>query len=435
MIYYAELDLEQHRALELIEAGRNVFLSGGAGSGKSYALEKLKYNCANRNVIYLAPTGIAALNIGGMTIHRFFEFTDSITDLLENKTYSASKLEVFRRIACIVIDEISMVSALLLDAIDKTLRRVRNSDQPFGSVAIVAAGDFQQLKPIITDDLKATLDRTYHGYYAFCAKAWKAANFQTIELTGNYRQKEDKLYSSILRHIRDFTPEVGEAIDHLNSLQAKRKAEDKPPDPFVISLCARNRDAAIINKQQLDSLPGKKFSYAADITGVLYEDNYPVDTMLELKVGAKVMFTQNNPPNYVNGTIGYVVSLDNDKIMVELESGGVLRVPQYTWEDKEYEYSEFEGITKVHSKTVGVMTQYPLRLAWAISVHKSQGMSLNAANIILGDGAFAEGQLYVALSRIRSLAGLRQLDKTIDCFELSPNPMVKAFYEGTLEQV
>ena len=155
--------------------------------------------------------------------------------------------------------------------------------------------------------------------------------------------------------------------------------------------------------------------------------------MLELKVGAKVMFTTNRPPLFANGTIGYVAYLDNNRIMVELENGTTIEVSPHTWEDKEYDCYEFDGDIRVQSKTVGWMTQYPLKLAWAISIHKAQGMSLDATNIILGDGAFAEGQLYVALSRVRSLTKLR-IDKTIDSFELSPNPMVIAFYEGTLEQ-
>lgn len=427
------LDSQQRKALEIMDAGFNAHLGGPAGSGKSFIIEEFKFNNSNRNIVFLAPTGIAALNIGGMTIHRFFDFKDGIMDLLEDKVYPSGKLEVFRHIDCIVIDEISMVSPLLLNAADKALRQTRNLDLPFGGVQIIAVGDFHQLSPIITDDFKSILDRTYQGHYAFCARSWQAANFQTIELTGNYRQSEDRLYRSILRHIRDSSPEAGEAIDCLNSHEAKCKAENKALNPFTINLCARNSDAAAINRQQLDNLPSQKYCYAADINGLSYPDSYPADTMLELKVWAKVMFLTNNPPFYANGTTGHVVSLDDDSIMVKLENGPKIHVPQYIWEDKEYEYSEFEGVTKVHSKTVGTMKQYPLKLAWAISVHKAQGMSLDAANIILGDGAFAEGQLYVTLSRVRSLAKLR-IDKPIDSFELSPNPMVSAFYEGTLEQ-
>ena len=427
-----KLDSQQRKSLELITAGLNVHLSGPAGSGKTFILEEFKFNNNNRNIVFLAPTGIAALNIDGMTIHRFFDFKDGIMDLLETKLYSPGKLEVFRRIDCIVIDEISMVSAMLLDATDKVLRQTRNSDQPFGNVQVVAVGDFHQLSPVITDDLKSILDSAYRGYYAFCARSWQAANFKTVELTTNYRQGKDKQYSDILKSIRDSDLKLGEAIEYLNSHEAKCKAQNKPLDPSAVNLCARNRDAVKINRQQLDLLPGKKYSYAADINGISYPDTYPSDTMLELKVGAKVMFTTNKPPLFANGTIGYVAHLDNDRIMVEVK-GKMIEVPQHTWYDKEYEYSEFEGITRVHPKTVGMMTQYPLKLAWAVSVHKAQGMTLDAANIILGDGAFAEGQLYVALSRVRSLATLR-IDKAIDSFELSQNPMVTAFYEGSLEQ-
>lgn len=432
MHYNSKFDREQRDAVKLMHAGANVFLDGGPGSGKTFCLDEFKYQNTDKNVIYLAPTGIAAHNINGMTIHRFFSFNDGILDFFEHKTYSKSKLEVLRRIDCIVIDEISMVSALLLDAIDRALRLANNSAEPFASKQIIVSGDFHQLPPVVTDDTKKLLDKNYDGYYAFCAKSWKAAQFHTIELKGNYRQDEDRLYRSLLKHIRNPISDSTEAIQYLNECEAKSKAENKLPDPSVVNLCARNKDAFVINKQRLDSLPGKAYKYSADTTGMSYLDIYPVDIVLEFKVGAKVMLL-NNTREYANGSIGYVIELANDKIVVKLEHGKIISVEKHQWYDKEYSWDEFGGDIKVSMKTVGTRVQYPLKLAWAISIHKAQGMSLDAANIILGDGMFSEGQLYVALSRVRHLEGLR-LDKPIDIYEASLNPQVTAFYEGVLDQ-
>jgi len=427
MHYNSRFDQEQRDAVKLMHQGKNIFLCGEAGCGKTYCIDEYRLQSPDKNIIYLAPTGVAALAIGGMTIHRFFEFKDGILDLFENKIYSASKLEVLRRLDCIVVDEISMVSALLLDAIDKALRLARNSDQPFANIQIIVSGDFHQLSPVVTDDLESFFDKNYPSYYAFCAKSWQAAQFQTVTLTSNYRQGEDKFYGKLLNHIRDSSSDTSEVIEYLNKHEAKCKAENKQPDPSAVNLCARNKDAAVINKQYLDDLPGKAKQYPAYLDGVNLQEIVPADNMLELKVGAKVMLLANKLPDYANGSIGYVIELADDRIMVKLENEKIVSIEPYTWYDKEYSWNG----GKLSMTIVGSMTQFPIRLAWAISIHKVQGMTLEAATIIPGDGMFSEGQLYVALSRVRSLAGLR-LDKPLEVYEASVNPQVTAFYEGAL---
>ena len=400
-----ELDL----AWRLVEqTGANLFLTGKAGTGKTTFLKKLRESTSKRTVV-LAPTGIAAINAGGVTIHSFFQLPLSpyvpgaTFDRAEKRyfRFSKTKRDIIRTLDLLVIDEISMVRADLLDAVDAVMRRYRDHGRPFGGAQLMMIGDLQQLAPVVKDDEWALLGTVYETPYFFSSKALAQAEYKTIELKTVYRQ-QDARFISLLNQIRD-----NRATDEtLAALNSRCIPDFKPArESDYIRLTTHNYQAQAINDKELSLLPGREYVFDAEVDGVFPETSYPADKQLVLKEGAQVMFIKNDPEKrFFNGMIGEVVSLDAAHIVVCGKNGG----PSFRLEPAEWTNSKYtlDNKSKEIKETVeGVFRQYPLRLAWAITIHKSQGLTFDHA-IIDASHSFAHGQTYVALSRCKTLDGM-----------------------------
>ena len=392
------------------DTGANVFITGKAGTGKTTFLKRLKEE-SSKNIAVLAPTGIAALNAGGMTIHSFFQlsfspFIPGIGQAGGNSRfskYSKQKIKILRSIDTIVIDEISMVRADILDAIDAKLRRYRNAALPMGGVQLVMIGDIQQLPPVVREDEWRMLSEHYRSPYFFDSLLLRETPFETIELTKVYRQK-DADFLDILNAIRE--NRVDSSV--LRKLNARYIPGFDPKDEErYIRLMTHNHQAQRVNEQHMAALKARKHVFKAQIEGDFPELIYPAEAELVLKEGAQVMFLKNDSQEhrYYNGTIGRIRSISGDgKISVTLDDGTPpIEVATETWENMAYTVDEKSKEMK--EKVVGRFTQVPLRAAWAITIHKSQGLTFDKA-IINASDAFAHGQTYVALSRCRSLKGL-----------------------------
>lgn len=390
----------------------NVFLTGKAGTGKTTFLKSLKDTLFKRYVV-LAPTGIAALNCEGVTIHSFFQlgFSPYIPGYsIEIKKYRASKINLIRSLDLIIIDEISMVRADVLDQIDLLLRKFRPSQRykPFGGVQILMVGDLSQLPPVARQEEWEVLQQYYQTPYFFSAKVLQESRYLTITLEHIYRQTDYK-FVNILNHIRD-NKITNEVIAQLNE-RYNPKVYHQDNEGCIV-LCSHNHQANGINEQRLKDINKKLFTFKADVKGDFDEKLFPNSEVLELKEGAQVMFLKNDydstPRRYYNGTIGHIVEISDDKIVVKKdEDGEEISVSKYTWERSKYELDK--KTKEITTDIIGTFTQYPLRLAWAITIHKSQGLTFEKA-IIDAENSFAHGQFYVALSRCRSLEGL-QLSK------------------------
>lgn len=405
------------------ETGANVFITGKAGTGKTTFLRRLKEE-SRKSIAVLAPTGIAALNAQGMTIHSFFQLSLSpfIPGVGQSggasrfDRYSKQKIKVIRSLDMIVIDEISMVRADILDAIDSKMRKYRNPALPMGGVQLVMIGDLQQLPPVVRDEEWKMLSEYYRSPYFFDSLLLKETPYETIELTKVYRQK-DQEFIGILNAIRENRADSG-VINRLNSRYVPGFLP--PQGSRYIHLMTHNLQAREHNDERMRSLAGKAYVFKADIEGEFPDTLYPADRELTLKVGAQVMFVRNDSSGshlYYNGLIGQIRSISGDgKILVESEEyAEPILVNKETWENMEYQVDKKSQSMK--EKVVGRFTQYPLRAAWAITIHKSQGLTFEKA-IINASSAFAHGQTYVALSRCRSLEGL-VLERS-----LSPNSII-----------
>lgn len=400
---------EQALAWDIIEnTGANLFLTGKAGTGKTTFLKNLRSKSTKRLVV-LAPTGIAAINAGGVTIHSFFQLPLSpyvpgaSFGGEEQKYYRFSKVKrnIIRTMDLLVIDEISMVRADLLDAIDSVMRRYREHNKPFGGVQLLMIGDLQQLAPVIKDEDWAMLSKYYPTPYFFSSKALNSASYHTVELTTVYRQ-QDKEFVNLLNQIRE-----NHATDDTLKMLNRRYIPDFVPekDSDYIRLTTHNYPAQMINEQELSQLPSKEYVFNAEIEGDFPETSYPADVNLVLKQGAQIMFIKNDPDKrFFNGMIGEVVSLNENMIVVKGKNRGeCFNLEKSEWENSKY---TLDDVTKEIKETVeGVFRQYPLRLAWAITIHKSQGLTFDHA-IIDVSHSFAHGQAYVALSRCRTLEGM-----------------------------
>lgn len=400
---------ELSMAWDIIEnTGANLFLTGKAGTGKTTFLKDVREKSTKR-LIVLAPTGIAAINAGGVTIHSFFQLPLSpyvpgaTFGGEEQKYYRFSKVKrnIIRTMDLLVIDEISMVRADLLDAIDSVMRRYREHDKPFGGVQLLLIGDLQQLAPVIKDDEWSMLSKFYSTPYFFSSNALNAANYHTVELKTVYRQ-QDEDFISILNQIRE-----NRATDETLAILNKRYIPDFVPDKKsdYIRLTTHNYPAQMINDKELSLLPSKEYVFKAEVEGDFPETSYPADDNLVLKQGAQIMFIKNDPEKrFFNGMIGEVVSLDDTHIIVRGKNGGEsFGLEKSEWTNSKY---TLDDVTKEIKETVeGVFRQYPLRLAWAITIHKSQGLTFEHA-IIDVSHSFAHGQTYVALSRCRTLQGI-----------------------------
>ena len=409
-----EMNEESILAWNIIEkTSANLFLTGKAGTGKTTFLKRLK-ELSPKRMIVLAPTGIAAINAGGMTIHSFFQlpFSPYVPGTTfgsgEQKRYQFSKLKrnIIRSIDLLVIDEISMVRSDLLDAIDSVLRQYRKRhDLPFGGVQLLMIGDLQQLAPVVTPQEEHLLGQHYDTPFFFSSNALKQVGYLTIELKKVYRQ-QDEQFISLLNQIRE--NKASEAT--LQALNQRYIPNFVPPkEGNYIRLTTHNEPAQYINEQQLAALPAQSFSFTADIEGDFPETSYPADFKLTLKPGAQVMFIKNDPQHrFYNGMIGEVIGVrtdeDGSKITVRSkDSGEEFDLEKMEWTNAKYTLNEK---TKEIEETVeGKFIQYPLRLAWAITIHKSQGLTFEHA-IIDASHSFTHGQTYVALSRCKTLEGM-----------------------------
>lgn len=409
-----EMNEESILAWNIIEkTNANLFLTGKAGTGKTTFLKQLKEKSPKRMVV-LAPTGIAAINAGGMTIHSFFQlpFSPYIPGTTfgsgEQKRYQFSKLKrnIIRSIDLLVIDEISMVRSDLLDAIDSVLRQYRKRhDLPFGGVQLLMIGDLQQLAPVVTAQEEQLLKEHYDTPFFFSSNALKQVGYLIVELKKVYRQ-QDEQFISLLNQIRE-----NRASDAtLQALNQRFIPNFEPPkNSNFIRLTTHNAPAQYINEQQLAALPSRAFSYTAEVEDNFPESSYPADFMLTLKPGAQVMFIKNDPQHrFYNGMIGEVIGVkpdeEGDKIIVRSkDSDEEFELEKMEWVNAKYTINEE---TKEIEETVeGKFRQYPLRLAWAITIHKSQGLTFEHA-IIDASHSFTHGQTYVALSRCKTLEGM-----------------------------
>lgn len=409
MIQNPELSL----AWQFIEnTGTHLFLTGKAGTGKTTFLRRLKAESPKRMVV-LAPTGIAAINAGGVTIHSFFQlpFAPYVPDTsfsADGKAqyrfrFGKEKLNIMRSIDLLVIDEISMVRADLLDAIDDVLRRFRDRSKPFGGVQLLMIGDLQQLAPVIKDEEWQMLSRYYNTPYFFSSRALSQSEYCTIELKKVYRQS-DTHFLDILNRIRENRCDTA-LLDELN----RRYIPDFNPakEEGYIRLTTHNHQAQRINEYELAQLPGRSFTFRAQIDGRFPEYSYPTEAVLELKRGAQIMFVKNGSSGehrYYNGMIGEVVNVSASGIEVRSKgSKEVFVLQEEEWTNAKYILDE--ETKEITEDIEGVFRQFPLKLAWAITIHKSQGLTFEHA-IIDASASFAHGQTYVALSRCKTLEGL-----------------------------
>lgn len=403
-----ELTPEFQKTLDLLEnTDRSVFITGRAGTGKSTLLDYFRNN-TKKNVVVLAPTGVAALNVQGQTIHSFFQFLPDIT-VDKVKKLAGNKRQLLQNLDTIIIDEISMVRADLLDCVDMALRLNRDFPElPFGGLQMVMIGDLYQLPPVVTGNERPVFTHHYNSPYFFSARAFQDENFQPefIELEKVFRQKEAD-FLELLNAIRNRSV-TEEQLARLNS----RCQPDFEPeeDDFYITLTSTNEAADRLNQQRLDRLPGQPHYYRGEIDGEFDRASLPTSESLVLKEGAQVMLLNNDVyDRWVNGTIGRVEEIIRvpekpDVIMVRLQDDNLVDVVPHQWEIFHFEFDRKKK--KIISRVVGTFTQYPLRLAWAVTIHKSQGKTFDRVIVDIGSGTFAPGQVYVALSRCTSFEGL-----------------------------
>lgn len=422
-----ELSEEQARLFDRIElTNEHLFVTGRAGTGKSTLLQHLASETSKKLAI-VAPTGVAALHVGGQTIHSLFQLPIGV--IADHPIRRREEVrEVLRAIETLVIDEVSMVNADLMDAIDRSLRESRRRPhEPFGGVQVVLFGDPYQLAPVPPRDPqeRAYFADHYRSPWFFDAKVWREAPVDIVELETIHRQR-DPVFADMLTAVRhgEVTPEIGRRLNETGARPA-------PAGEETITLAATNATVASINARGLAGLPGRPQTAQAQIEGEFGAGHYPADPSLELKEGARVMFLRNDTSGdarWVNGTTGTVVGISRDKVKVETDEGEEHDVEPATWERFRYEYDPVKK--QLTKDVVAEFTQFPLRLAWAVTIHKSQGQTYDRALIDLGARAFAPGQTYVALSRLRTLEGLH-LTRPLRPSDVIVDPAVRAFMGRT----
>ena len=416
------MDVEQILAREaILHSSCNLLIVGKAGTGKTTFLREVVENC-KKTLAVVAPSGIAAIEAGGQTIHSFFGFNTAAfapgsKDGKLNLTQG--QVEYINRLEVLIIDEISMVRADLLDHIDSRLRRIRHIDRPFAGVQLVMIGDLKQLPPVVDKRDGEILDVFYDSGFFFESQAFRASDCLFIEFKKVYRQ-EDAVFISLLNRIRDNIATDKDILE-INKRYTEHCNED------YVHLVTHRWMADKINKDRLAALPGKEYSFYGYTEGFFYKKDYPAPDELNLKKGSKVMFVKNNDlDGYVNGTFGVVESVNSSRIKVRtLREGRHVNVERVRWNYEVYEFNTEKN--EIETKIVGWYEQYPLMPAWAITIHKSQGQTFD--NVILNlRKCFAEGQAYVALSRCRSLDGI-QLSSRVDRKVIKVNKVVDDFLD------
>ncbi len=400
MIGEIELNPQFEKSLQLMEeSDKHIFITGKAGTGKSTLLEYFR-SITEKDVVVLAPTGVAAVNISGQTIHSFFGFRPDVTVEKVKKEAKRKAAPIYKKLDAIIIDEVSMVRADLLDCVDQFLRiNGKSSGLPFGGIQMIFIGDLYQIPPVVAGQERVIFKEYYASEYFFDSNVYADIEIEHLELEKIYRQT-DSAFIELLNKIRNKTI-TDEDIEAIN---ARWIGNDSLPGN-VIYLTTTNAMAEERNEAELMRLPGKPHIYEAEISGEIDKKYFPGDEVLQIKKAAQVMLLNNDAEGrWINGTIGTISKIKNDCLEIRMADGSVEEVKPYKWSVCRFFWDEENR--SVASEKVGSFKQYPLKLAWAITIHKSQGKTFDHVAIDLGRGAFASGQLYVALSRCRNLNGI-----------------------------
>ncbi len=409
-------------ALELMRNGDECqFITGRAGTGKSTLLRYFRAT-TDKNIVVLAPTGIAAINVSGQTIHSFFQFPPRFIQESEIRPLGRNK-SLIEKIEILIIDEASMVRADVLDGIDLSLRMNRGNHKPFGGVKVILIGDLFQLPPVVGQDMNGFFEKKYTSPFFFSARVFQKLGIRCFELTHIFRQNEPK-FISLLNNIRE-DKHTEEDMTLLNTRLIDEDYFDE--EEIFVVLTATNDAASRINAYNLSKIEDEPYRYQASVAQKFDEKEYPNDLSLALKKGAQIMMIKNDieKKRWVNGTIGFIQDLTESMVTVNID-GEVHEVLRHKWEKIQYVFNEEED--RIEPEVIGTFEQFPLKLAWAITIHKSQGQTFDEVVIDIGNGAFAHGQLYVALSRCTKLEGIR-LKKKIRTSDMIFDRRVLEFHQ------
>lgn len=422
-------DLDQRLAIEGIERGDCLFITGKAGTGKTTLLRRIRSEFQKKKVIgVVAPTGVAAENAGGVTMHSLLRLPLKpylpehrvCPDLFQ---LNDSEEEVLRSLDLLIIDEVSMVRCDMMDATDQILRHYRKEDKPFGGLQIVMFGDLYQLSPVANSDDAAVLRDHYTSFYFFCSRVLNELPYRVIELKKVYRQSDD-LFVGLLNRVRDGKVNT----DDLKVLESRYEPAYMPQvNEDIVTLMTHNWQTKNRNGEMFEMLPGDQSEFKAKIKGA-YWDNYPAPYYLKLKIGTRVMFLRNDNEGgkYVNGTMGWVIGIGEDLVTVRKDNGDVVAVTRVAWDC--YSYRVDKKTKTIYTEVVGTFSQFPFKQAWAVTIHKSQGMTFDEVAIDAAK-AFASGQVYVALSRCRTLDGLHLISK-IPSHKMTTDPVVEKYIKS-----